>query len=74
MEKHYSEKLRRLKYGLMAIFMCFVFFCTSFAQAEELQREALKIERLDSYLKKIEQAYQVSFVYDAAQINKKHKY
>ncbi|KIO78617.1 membrane protein [Pedobacter lusitanus] len=69
MEKNYSKKMRKLKYGLMAMLMCII-FCTSSAMAEEAQREALKIERLDSYLKKIEQAYQVSFVYDAAQINK----
>ncbi|MBB6502384.1 SusC/RagA family TonB-linked outer membrane protein [Pedobacter cryoconitis] len=69
MEKHYSKRMRRLKYGLRAILLCIV-FCTSLANAEEVQRTVLKTERLDTYLKKIELAYQVSFVYDAAQINK----
>lgn len=69
MEKNYQRKLRKLKYGLAALF-CFTFFCFSFAKADELQSRAIKTERLDNYLKTIESAYQVSFVYDATQINK----
>jgi len=69
MEKNYQRKLRRLKYGLGAM-LFFTFFCFSFAKADELQGSAIKTERLDNYLKTIENAYQVSFVYDAAQINK----
>jgi TonB-linked SusC/RagA family outer membrane protein len=69
MEKNYQRKLRRLKYGLVAM-LFFTFFCFSFAKADELQGSAIKTERLDNYLKTIENAYQVSFVYDAAQINK----
>lgn len=69
MEKNYQRKLRRLKYGLSAI-LFFTFCCFSLAKADELQKGAIKTERLDIYLKTIENAYQVSFVYDAAQINK----
>lgn len=69
MEKNYQRKLRRLKYGLRAL-LFFTFFCFSFVKADEFQRGAIKTERLDTYLKTIENAYQVSFVYDAAQINK----
>ena len=36
----------------------------------DAKQNALKPERLDNYLKKIEKAYKVSFVYDAAEINK----
>lgn len=69
MEKNYQRKLRRLKYGLKAL-LFFTFFCFSLAKADELQKNAIKTERLDIYLRTIENAYQVSFVYDATQINK----
>lgn len=69
MEKNYQRKLRRLKYGLRAL-LFFSFFCFSFANADELQLGAVKTERLDTYLKTIENTYNVSFVYDATQINK----
>ncbi|AOM77745.1 SusC/RagA family TonB-linked outer membrane protein [Pedobacter steynii] len=69
MEKNYQRKLRRLKYGLSAL-LFFTFFCFSFAKADELQYGAIKTERLENYLRTIENAYKISFVYDAAQINK----
>lgn len=69
MEKNYSKHMRKLKYGLSAV-LFFVIFCASHANAEEVQSVLSRSERLDAYLKKIEAAYQVSFVYDAAQINK----
>lgn len=52
----------------MALILCAIFWGV-LAKADTQQANA-KPERLDSYLKKIEQAYKVSFVYDAAEINK----
>ncbi|SHF66586.1 SusC/RagA family TonB-linked outer membrane protein [Pedobacter caeni] len=69
MEKNYQRKLRKLKYGLRAL-LFFSFFCFSFAKADEVQKSAIKTERLENYLRTIEDAYKVSFVYDATQINK----
>ena len=61
--------MRRLKCGLMAVF-CTAFLCVTLVRAESTKLSTLKVERLENYLKKIEHAYQVSFVYDATQINK----
>lgn len=61
--------MRRLKYSLTGVFLS-ALLCVSLVRAESVQRGALMAERLDNYLKKIELAYQVSFVYDASQINK----
>lgn len=69
MEKNYQRKLWGLKYGLKALLLM-VLFCISTASAEELRFGTFKTEKLDHYLKTIEHAYQVSFVYDANQINK----
>lgn len=68
MEKNYSQKIRRLKYGARAFLLCLILFNAT-AKAEMLSA-AYRPERLDSYLKKIEDAYRVSFVYDATQISK----
>lgn len=67
MEKNYKRTMWRL--CVQSIFLC-TFLCTSSVRAERVQREVLKAERLENYLKKIELAYKVSFVYDASQINK----
>jgi TonB-linked SusC/RagA family outer membrane protein len=69
MEKNYKNYIRRLKYSLTGVFVC-ALFCVSFAKAESVYRTAYSTERLDSFLKKVESAYHVSFVYDATQINK----
>jgi len=69
MEKNYKNYIRRLKYSLTGVFVC-ALFCMSFAKAESGYRTAYSTERLDSFLKKVESAYHVSFVYDATQINK----
>ncbi|PYF76089.1 SusC/RagA family TonB-linked outer membrane protein [Pedobacter nutrimenti] len=69
MEKNYEKAIRRLKYSVISL-LCCALFCLSQVRAENIQRTGLRVERLDSYLKKIELAYQVSFVYDANQINK----
>ena len=68
MEKNYSQNIRRLKYGARAFLLCII-LCSSVARAEMLPAN-YKSERLEVYLKKIETAYRVSFVYDAAQISK----
>ena len=68
MEKNYSQKIRRLKYGARAFLLCLI-LCNSVARAEMLPAN-FKAERLEVYLKKIETAYRVSFVYDATQISK----
>jgi len=69
MEKNYKKNIRRLKYTFIGVFFC-ALFCVSLVNAESIQRSGFRAERLDSYLRKIELAYQVSFVYDATQINK----
>ncbi|WP_285010456.1 SusC/RagA family TonB-linked outer membrane protein [Pedobacter faecalis] len=69
MEKHYKKHMRKFKYRLKAI-LCLAIFSVSLLRAEGVQPVGLKEERLDNYLKKIELAYQVSFVFDATQINK----
>ncbi|MDQ7947950.1 MAG: tRNA pseudouridine(13) synthase TruD, partial [Pedobacter sp.] len=52
----------------MALLICAIFW-TSLASADA-QQGNWKPERLENYLKKIEQAYKVSFVYDADEISK----
>lgn len=69
MKKNYKRTIRGLKYCVQGIFLC-AFLCMSAARAEGVQRELFKAEPLESYLKKIESAYKVSFVYDASQISK----
>lgn len=52
----------------MALLLCAIFW--GILAHADVQQANAKPERLDNYLKKIEQAYKVSFVYDAAEINK----
>ncbi|MBE9598960.1 SusC/RagA family TonB-linked outer membrane protein [Pedobacter sp. MC2016-24] len=69
MEKNYKKTMRRLSHSLFGGLLC-ALLCVSLVRAESVQKGPLVAERLDNYLKKIELAYQVSFVYDASQINK----
>lgn len=69
MEKNYKKHMRMFKYCLKAVLFCAI-FSVSLLKAEGVQPQTFKEERLENYLKKIELAYQVSFVYDATQINK----
>lgn len=69
MEKNYKKNMRRIKYCLTGVIFC-ACFCASLVRAESIPKNPFKAERLDTYLRKIELAYQVSFVYDATQINK----
>ncbi|MGF1922675.1 MAG: carboxypeptidase-like regulatory domain-containing protein, partial [Bacteroidia bacterium] len=48
--------------------MCAIFW--SFLVKADAQLGRIKPERLDTYLKKVEKVYKVSFVYDASEINK----
>jgi len=70
MEKNYKKTMRRLSHSLMGGLLC-ALLCVSFVHAESVQKGPLMAERLDNYLKKIELAYQVSFVYDASQLTKR---
>lgn len=51
-----------------ALLVCAIFW--SFLVQADAQLGRIKPERLDTYLKKIEKVYKVSFVYDALEINK----
>jgi len=68
MERNFYKRNAGMCLRRMALLLCAIFW-TVLAQADA-QQENAKPERLDSYLKKIEQTYKVSFVYDAAEINK----
>ncbi|UKT63121.1 SusC/RagA family TonB-linked outer membrane protein [Pedobacter mucosus] len=68
MERNFYKRNAGMSLSRMALILCAIFWGV-LAKADTQQANA-KPERLDSYLKKIEQAYKVSFVYDAAEINK----
>ncbi|WP_231427903.1 MULTISPECIES: SusC/RagA family TonB-linked outer membrane protein [Pedobacter] len=68
MERNFYQRNAGMLLCRMALLLCAIFW-TVLASADAQQGKA-KPERLDSYLKKIEQTYSVSFVYDAAEINK----
>lgn len=68
MERNFYKRNAGMSLRRMALLLCAIFWAV-LAKADPQQANA-KPERLDSYLRKIEQAYQVSFVYDAAEINK----
>ncbi|MNK35971.1 TonB-dependent Receptor Plug Domain protein [compost metagenome] len=68
MEKNFYQRNAGISLRQMALLLCAVFWAV-LARADAQQANG-KPERLDNYLKKIEQAYKVSFVFDAAEINK----
>ncbi|WP_113654472.1 SusC/RagA family TonB-linked outer membrane protein [Pedobacter namyangjuensis] len=68
MQRKFYKRHVMSSFRYLAIFS-FAIFWSLFANAETLQAKG-KPERLENYLKKIEQAYKISFVYDAAEINK----
>jgi TonB-linked SusC/RagA family outer membrane protein len=68
MEKNFYKRSTGMNLRRMALLLCAIFWA-GLARADSQQAYG-KPERLDNYLKKIEQAYKVSFVYDAAEINK----
>ncbi|MBC6109070.1 SusC/RagA family TonB-linked outer membrane protein [Pedobacter fastidiosus] len=68
MERNFYKRNAGMSLRQMALLVCAIFWGV-LAHADVQQANA-KPERLDNYLKKIEQAYKVSFVYDAAEINK----
>jgi len=68
MEKNFYKRNAAISLRRVALLLCAIFWAV-LARADARQANG-KPERLDNYLKKIEQAYKVSFVYDAAEINK----
>jgi TonB-linked SusC/RagA family outer membrane protein len=68
MEKNFYKRNAGMSLCRVALLLCAIFWAV-LARADARQASG-KPERLDNYLKKIEQAYKVSFVYDAAEINK----
>lgn len=68
MEKNFYKRKAGLGFCRVALLICAIFWA-SLAKADVQQGKA-KPERLDSYLKKMEQTYKISFVYDASEISK----
>jgi TonB-linked SusC/RagA family outer membrane protein len=68
MEKNFYKRKAGLRFCQMALLICAIFW-TFLAKADAQQGKG-KPERLENYLKKIEQTYKVSFVYDADEISK----
>lgn len=68
MKKNFYKSKAVMSCCRMVLLICAIFW-SSFAHADGKQGKG-RPERLESYLKKIEQTYKVSFVYDADEINK----
>lgn len=68
MEKNFYKRKAIISVCQKALLICAIFW-GFLAQAEVLQAKGKPI-RLENYLKKIEQTYKISFVYDAAEISK----
>ncbi|TDG38022.1 SusC/RagA family TonB-linked outer membrane protein [Pedobacter changchengzhani] len=68
MEKNYYK--RRVKTGFCRMALIFLAVFSVFLAKAEGRQAKSENERLDNYLKKIEIAYKVSFVYDANEIKK----
>ncbi|SFG63453.1 SusC/RagA family TonB-linked outer membrane protein [Pedobacter insulae] len=68
MEKNFYKR-KAVMHCYRTVLLVFAIFWTSLANAE-LSQGKWKPERLENYLKKIELAYKVSFVYDADEISK----
>lgn len=68
MKRNFYKRKVGMSLCRMALLVCAIFW-SSLAKADA-QQGRLKPERLESYLKKVEQAYKVSFVYDASEISK----
>ncbi|TCD12517.1 SusC/RagA family TonB-linked outer membrane protein [Pedobacter frigidisoli] len=68
MERNFYKRNAVLSWGRMAMLMCAIFWSV-LAKADAQQANS-QPERLENYLKKIEQAYKLSFVYDASEISK----
>ncbi|WP_316785668.1 SusC/RagA family TonB-linked outer membrane protein [Pedobacter frigiditerrae] len=68
MEKNFYKRKAGISLYQTVLLVCAIFW-SSLAHAE-LQQGKAKPERLDTYLKKMEQTYKISFVYDASEISK----
>lgn len=68
MEKNFYKRKAGMSLCQVALLFCAIFWA-SFAKAD-IQQGKGKPERLDNYLKKMEQTYKISFVFDASEISK----
>ncbi|WP_025144065.1 SusC/RagA family TonB-linked outer membrane protein [Pedobacter jeongneungensis] len=68
MERNFYKRNAVLSWGRMVTLICAIFW--SVLAKADAQQAKLQPERLENYLKKIEQAYKLSFVYDASEISK----
>lgn len=68
MERNFYKRKIGISICRMAFLICAIFW--AFLVKADAQLGKIKPERLDTYLKKIEKTYKVSFVYDASEINK----
>jgi len=68
MEKNFYKRNVVISWSRTAMLICAIFW-GSLANADNSQAN-LQPERLENYLKKIEQAYKLRFVYDATEISK----
>lgn len=68
MQKNFYKRKVRISGCRMALLICAIFW--SFLVKADAQQRKERPERLERYLKKIEQTYKVSFVYDASEISK----
>lgn len=68
MEKNFYKRKAVISMCQKALLICAIFW-GFLANAETLQGKG-KPERLENYLKKMEQTYKISFVYDASEISK----
>ena len=68
MKKNYKRKLK-LGFCRFALLLCTIFW--SFPVHADAQQGKSKPQRLDDYLKSMEQTYKISFVFDATEIDKK---
>lgn len=68
MMKNFYKRKSGISFCKVALLICTIFW-GSFANADSQQGSG-KPERLNNYLKKMEQTFKISFVYDASEIDK----
>jgi TonB-linked SusC/RagA family outer membrane protein len=68
MERNFYKRRAGLRFCQMVMLICAIFW--SIVVKADAQQGQAKPEKLESYLKKMEQTYKISFVYDASEINK----
>lgn len=68
MKKNFYKRKAGISICRMVLLICAIFW--SFLAKADAQQGKVKPERLENYLKKLEQIYKISFVYDASEISK----